>query len=108
MNQDKFVSPFAEPSAAERELLNVLAEECAEVIQRATKMARFGRMEIQPGQSLKNAQRLGLEVGDLLVMIERCTAAGLIDAGSVEDGRINKAKQLAKYLQHQSNSVDRT
>lgn len=51
-------------------LLWVLAEECAEVAQRASKAARFGMDEIQPGQALTNEQRLWAEMNDLTGVAE--------------------------------------
>lgn len=46
-------------------LLWILAEECNEVAQRASKAARFGLGEIQPGQPLTNAERLMGEFAEL-------------------------------------------
>lgn len=39
-------------------LLTILAEECAEVAQRASKALRFGLDEVEPGQEATNAERL--------------------------------------------------
>lgn len=47
-------------------LLTILAEECAEVAQRASKAIRFGLAEVQPGQDKTNARRLMDEVNDFL------------------------------------------
>lgn len=47
-------------------LLMVFAEECAEVAQRASKAARFGLAEIQPGQGDDNLRRIEHELGDLM------------------------------------------
>lgn len=47
-------------------LLDVLIEECAEVIQRATKAKRFGMWEIQPEQRQTNIERLIYELNDLV------------------------------------------
>lgn len=49
-------------------LLFILAEECAEVAQRAAKAARFGLDEIQPGQTLTNAARIKVEMVDLIAV----------------------------------------
>ena len=49
-------------------LLFILAEEAAEVAQRASKAARFGLAEVQPGQELTNAQRLMQEVNDFVAV----------------------------------------
>lgn len=50
----------------EQYLLTCLAEEAVEVAQRATKAARFGLDEVQPGQGLTNKVRLEQELEDLL------------------------------------------
>jgi len=50
----------------EQYLLTCLAEEAVEVAQRATKAARFGLDEVQPGQGLNNRRRLEGELEDLL------------------------------------------
>lgn len=55
---------------ATEHLLSCLAEECAEVAQRASKALRFGLHEIQPGQQLNNAQRIAVEILDVLVLVE--------------------------------------
>lgn len=49
----------------DQHLLTILAEECAEVAQRAAKAIRFGLEEVQPGQLLSNRQRLEHELADL-------------------------------------------
>ncbi len=50
-------------------LLTILAEECGETAQRATKALRFSLEEIQPGQSLTNKQRLIQEFNDIYAMM---------------------------------------
>jgi NTP pyrophosphatase (non-canonical NTP hydrolase) len=54
----------------EQHLLTILAEECGEVVQRASKAIRFGLDESQPGQLDDNKKRLEGELGDLLGMID--------------------------------------
>lgn len=95
----KFVSSCPLPSEAEREILNILIEECAEVVQRATKMLRFGRDEVQEGQPNSNTVRLSKELGDLVVLIEMAEAAGLIDRSVIEERKPRKREKLAKYMQ---------
>lgn len=46
-------------------LLWILAEECAEAMQRASKAARFGMDEVEPGQELPNHERLIYELNDI-------------------------------------------
>lgn len=51
-------------------LLFILAEECAEVAQRASKAARFGLAEVQPGQAKTNARRIADEMNDLIAVYQ--------------------------------------
>lgn len=51
-------------------LLTIVQEECNEVGQRASKAARFGLTEVQPGQSLDNETRLLGEFADLCGALE--------------------------------------
>ena len=97
---EKFVSPCPPPTPYERELLEILIEECSEVQKRATKMLRFGVNEVQPGQEYSNRERLSLEVGDVMEVLWQCRNARLLNDGAIEDGRVNKKRQLAKYMQH--------
>ena len=96
---EKFVSPCPLPTPHERELLDILIEECSEIIQRATKMKRFGVLEIQPGQDLNNAERLALECGDFAEVARLVTDAGMAPWSHIKIGVEHKQKQLAKYMQ---------
>ena len=96
---DKFVSPEPKPDGLQRELLDCLIEECAEVQQRATKMQRFGIAEIQPGQPQTNAERLSVEAGDLMHLITRCIGVGLIDADVMYKAQAAKREKLDRFLQ---------
>lgn len=51
-------------------LLTILAEECMEVAQRATKALRFGLEEVQPEQEASNSERILYEYADLLALME--------------------------------------
>jgi hypothetical protein len=97
---ERFISTAAKPDAYQGEILDILMEECAEVIQRVTKMKRFGIDEVQTGMSYDNAYRLGLEVGDLFHMVDLAIAAGLIPIQAIEHGQRAKAAQLEKFLQN--------
>lgn len=98
---DRYISPFPLPTPQEREHLDILIEECSEVIQRATKLLRFGAKEIQPGQPLTNSERLSLEIGDLNTMIDECKELGLVHPEYVLEGEVRKQDQLKKFLQVQ-------
>lgn len=62
-------------------VLNQLAEECAEVAQRVSKALRFGLDEVQPGQSLTNAERILSELVDLRAVWLMLTKSGSGETG---------------------------
>ena len=60
-------------------LLTIGGEECNEIGQRFSKAARFGMLEIQPGQSLTNRERILGEFADLCGALELMTPGATID-----------------------------
>jgi len=80
-------------------LLIILAEECAEVAQRASKALRFGISETQPGQPFTNADRLTQEMGDLvgvyLIMVNEGIVRYLSDMGIIY--KKEKVKRFIGY-----------
>lgn len=99
-DKNKFESPEKPPEGLNRELLEVLIEECAEVQQRATKIFRFGLTEVQPGQEYNNSQRLAFEIGDLNETIRRLLENKTISEMYIKRGEENKYEKLKKYLQN--------
>ena len=93
----KWVHPL--PNEREREILTILIEEAAEVQQRATKLLRFGRDEVQPGQDLTNAQRLSRELGDMAVMVEMAIVAGLVLPSEINGQQAEKRRKLRTFMQ---------
>lgn len=77
-------------------LLFILAEECSELAQRASKAARFGMQEIQPGQPLSNEDRLVLEIEDVLAAIEMLGLAVFVKRQGVEV----KKDKVEKFLRY--------
>lgn len=57
-------------------LITILGEEGVEVSQRCSKAVRFGLTEVQPGQSLDNAERIRGEYIDLLAVMEMLVEEG--------------------------------
>lgn len=96
---DRFISPCAPPTARQREVAEILIEECAEVQQRATKLLRFGVTEVQPGQPYDNRDRLSHEVGDLMCVIRLAIACGILTDVAVSEGDDHKEAQLARFMQ---------
>lgn len=97
----KFVSPCPKPTERQREILEILIEECAEVIQRATKMTRFGVEEVQPEQELSNMERLSIEIGDLMEIIDWAALEELVDLEIVNEQKPRKREKLKKFIQSQ-------
>ena len=81
------------------EILAILQEECAEVIQAVSKCNRFGIDENKPKNPKTNRQHLEEELGDVLAMIHL-----LVESGVVNKTNLEYAKQ-AKFekLKHWSN-----
>lgn len=73
-------------------LLICLAEECAEVQQRATKALRFGDDECQPGQDFDNVDRLSFELCDLVAVVELLQEQGM--PLELDDREAIEAKKL--------------
>ncbi len=57
-------------------LLTLLAEECNETAQRASKAIRFGLDEVQEGQPHNNADRIVYEFNDLVAVTEMLKRKG--------------------------------
>lgn len=100
MADEPYVTPATMPTPYEAELLTIFMEECAEAIKRASKLKRFGRDEVQHGQSLSNSYRLGHEIGDLEIMIDLLTQCELVRVTSIMEGRAHKRLQLLKFMQN--------
>lgn len=96
---EKFVSPSPPPEGIERELLTILAEECCEVGQRVSKALRFGIDEVQPEQDLTNADRIMLELGDIMAVIDFMEDLGIVNRARITDFQVAKRPKLERYLQ---------
>ncbi len=84
-------------------LLMQLAEECAEVAQRASKIARFGANEIQEGHDLVNAERLTREYIDVLTVYSALVKEGVLrPLNRQEDEKYaeDKMSKIEKYLEY--------
>lgn len=83
----------------QEECLNILQEECAEVIQAASKIKRFGIINRKMGEELNNLQNLEMELGDVLAMIDLCREAGLgITEEGLERAKIAKKARLSQWM----------
>lgn len=73
-------------------LLAILAEESAEIAQRATKALRFGLEEVQPGHVLNNRDRILKELHDLWAVVE------MLDLCVVSRDAIERKKAKVEYF----------
>jgi len=81
-------------------LLTCLAEECAEVAQRVSKALRFGLDEIQPGQTLTNAERIAQELNDLVAVAELLEECGAVPRNQTIADIERKKSKLAAFLEY--------
>lgn len=81
------------------EVLMLLMEECAEVIQAASKVNRFGasasRSDIENGAT--KSELLSREIGDLLGLIDAVYLSGLTSETTIRCYRKRKQARLRKY-----------
>lgn len=80
-------------------LLLKVCEESLETAHRILKLLRFGADEVQPGQSLNNAQRARGEYVDLQVAIMQCVSRGLLpDCSATLQEMIDGRDKNEKYM----------
>jgi NTP pyrophosphatase (non-canonical NTP hydrolase) len=81
------------------EALDLLQEECAEVIQTVSKIRRFGLDSYHPEDTSKrtNIQLLEDEIGDTLLIIEILIENGVIDEDAIASRIESKRAKLMKY-----------
>jgi len=79
-------------------LLTILAEECAEVAQRASKALRFGLGEVQPGQELTNAERIEGELTDLFSVVLMLVDEGHLVLKDRQGDEAAKRAKVEKFL----------
>src|SRR5690606_20039198 len=83
----------------QEECLNMLQEECAEVIQAASKIKRFGPVGKRVTDTFTNIQHIETEIGDVLAMIELCQQAGLgISEENIQRAKADKFERLSRYM----------
>lgn len=80
-----------------KEIMDITAEECAEVIVAISKISRFGLDNYKPGKPLTNRQHLAEELGDLQAMIDLCIVTGVVDKADVDTASDNKIEKLKQW-----------
>jgi hypothetical protein len=84
------------------ECLEILVEECAEVIQEKSKIFRFGcNATSWHHPELLHSECLEVELGDLLAMIELVQLSGIgVSAAGMEAAKQKKLAKVLKWMSH--------
>jgi NTP pyrophosphatase (non-canonical NTP hydrolase) len=80
-----------------KEVMDILQEECAEVIQAVSKISRFGLDNHKPGKPLTNREHLEVELGDVVAMVELLTQRNIVSAEAIETAKQAKFEKLKQW-----------
>lgn len=80
-----------------KEVMDILQEECAEVIQAVSKISRFGIDNSKPGTEYTNREHLEEELGDMLAMIDILREMNVVSWGNMEVAKRAKIDKLKKW-----------
>jgi len=81
----------------EHEIMSILQEESAEVIQAVSKIFRFGYKSKHPESLQTNREHLAEEVGDLIAMVQLLVENEIVDWRDVEIAKDKKFEKLRKW-----------
>jgi hypothetical protein len=73
-----------------------ISEQCSRIAVRISKALRFGLSEVQPGQLLSNAERITVELADLIAVAEMLEDAGDITRATIEAKKV----KLRKFMDY--------
>ena len=84
-------------NSSDKEVMDILQEECAEVIQAVSKISRFGIDNAKPGKDQTNREHLEEELGDVLAMIDIMLANKVVSRDNLEIAKRAKIEKLKKW-----------
>jgi NTP pyrophosphatase (non-canonical NTP hydrolase) len=96
-----FEITLTEPTSLEgnpsdlRDTLDMLIEECAEIVQAASKAKRFGLIDSWDGET--NRQTLETEIGDLLCIISILVDNKVLNQDSIQEALLKKAIKMKTW-----------
>jgi NTP pyrophosphatase (non-canonical NTP hydrolase) len=79
------------------EVMDILQEECAEVIQAVSKIRRFGIDGVKPGTEYSNREHLEEELGDVLAMIDILMINSVVSWSNLHSAKRAKIEKLKKW-----------
>ena len=79
------------------EVMDILQEECAEVIQAVSKIRRFGIDNHKPGKPKTNREHLEEELGDLYAMIDILQELDIVSWNNIERAAEAKREKLKTW-----------
>lgn len=80
-----------------KEALNLLQEECAEVIVEASKCKRFGLNKLHYKTNVEHRAMLEQEIGDVLALVDVLMEEGVISHIGLIDAKIKKQEKLKEW-----------
>lgn len=80
-----------------QETLDILQEECAEVIVEISKCRRFGFDSVHYRTGVKHQSMLEQEIGDVLAMIDILLEQGVVEQTALIEAKINKKQKLQQW-----------
>ena len=89
----------------QQEILDILQEECAEVVQAVSKCRRFGIDTVNLKLNISNRDLLCQEIGDVMAMITLCYDFGIVDYDQVlaaTDAKIEKLRTWSNIFKDQN------
>lgn len=85
------------PVQDNNEVMDILQEEAAEVIQAVSKIRRFGADNAKHGTGQTNVQHLEEELGDMLAMIDILMLNDVVSWGNLQRAKRAKIEKLKKW-----------
>ena len=81
------------------EVMDILQEECAEVVQAVSKIRRFGIDNAKPNTDYTNREHLEEELGDMLAMIDILMVNEIVSWSNLHRAKRAKIEKLKKWSQ---------
>jgi NTP pyrophosphatase (non-canonical NTP hydrolase) len=80
-----------------QEALDILQEECGEVIVEVSKCRRFGLDSTHYKTGIKHSTMLELEVGDVLALVDILIDQGILDTATLDIAKEAKKEKLKQW-----------